>query len=313
MGFRPFKICSIGVVLGLLLTLPAFAATKPTFGGTRELDTSHALAQGLVGCWIFNENSGTTANDSSGNNHYGIITGAQWLSGPRYGSILSFDASGDYMDVNGNVWTQSGSLLIRVKIDTSADGQTLLQETAAGYVDCVISTSTDDLNIQFYDTAFRLVVVDWDTILQATWVDMLITWDTTALTVYIDGTYYKSTPFAGLHANATGIVFCSDRNHVDEADCNISFAMQYNRALSPSEITSLYNDPFQMFPEPEEEEEGEARRATDSITDLPIKSATVTLYTASGMFYTGRPQPNPCQTDADGYYTLEADPGMYYI
>ena len=63
---------------------------------------SHAADPGLVGCWTFDEGSGTTAYDSSGNGNDGTLVLADnavsdaWVSG-KYGSALSFDGVDDYV------------------------------------------------------------------------------------------------------------------------------------------------------------------------------------------------------------------------
>ncbi|MBA3043924.1 hypothetical protein FP804_02165, partial [archaeon] len=53
--------------------------------------------EGLVACWYFDENNGTTAYDSSGNGNDGTIYGATWTDGIN-GSALSFDEVDDYVD-----------------------------------------------------------------------------------------------------------------------------------------------------------------------------------------------------------------------
>ena len=66
----------------------------------------------LVGYWNFDENAGTTANDTSGFGNTGTINGATWVPGVS-GSALSFDGSNDYVNVlnsasiNVNTWTVS--------------------------------------------------------------------------------------------------------------------------------------------------------------------------------------------------------------
>ena len=66
----------------------------------------------LVGSWSFDENIGTTANDSSGYNNTGTVYGATWVQG-KYGSALSFDGIDDYVNVsnsssiNLSTWTVS--------------------------------------------------------------------------------------------------------------------------------------------------------------------------------------------------------------
>ena len=42
---------------------------------------------GLVGHWKLDEGSGTTAQDSSGNNYHGTITGAEWVTGQLGGAL----------------------------------------------------------------------------------------------------------------------------------------------------------------------------------------------------------------------------------
>ena len=52
----------------------------------------------LVAHWRFDETSGTTAFDASGNGHDGTIMGdPQWVPG-KLGGALEFDGSGDYVD-----------------------------------------------------------------------------------------------------------------------------------------------------------------------------------------------------------------------
>jgi len=49
------------------------------------------ITTGLVGHWKFDEVSGTTATDSSGNNNAGTLTnGPTWTAG-KIGGALSFD------------------------------------------------------------------------------------------------------------------------------------------------------------------------------------------------------------------------------
>jgi len=53
----------------------------------------------LAGWWKFDEGSGTTANDSSGNENHGTFNGdPQWVNG-KFGKALKFDGSSDYLDV----------------------------------------------------------------------------------------------------------------------------------------------------------------------------------------------------------------------
>jgi hypothetical protein len=74
---------------------------------------------GLVAAYGFNEGSGTTLPDVSGNNRNGTITGATWVAAGKYGQALNFDGNdlvnfGD-LDLNGSFtvmgWLQTRSIL----------------------------------------------------------------------------------------------------------------------------------------------------------------------------------------------------------
>ena len=63
---------------------------------TRYINTA-----GLVASWQFDEGTGDTANDSSGNNHTGILTGmdhSDWVVG-QFGSALDFDGIDDHVAI----------------------------------------------------------------------------------------------------------------------------------------------------------------------------------------------------------------------
>jgi hypothetical protein len=65
----------------------------------RVSSLSYAPVSGLVAWWEFNEGSGTTALDSSGNGNHGtIFNGATYVPGVS-GTALQFDGADDYVEV----------------------------------------------------------------------------------------------------------------------------------------------------------------------------------------------------------------------
>ncbi|MBC8185657.1 T9SS type A sorting domain-containing protein, partial [candidate division KSB1 bacterium] len=53
-----------------------------------------------VGLWHFNEGSGTTASDASGNGNDGQIIGASWTTQGKFSNALSFDGNDDRVQIN---------------------------------------------------------------------------------------------------------------------------------------------------------------------------------------------------------------------
>ncbi len=84
---------------GLLLidAIRLYAKASETISGVMPDDA------GLVGHWMFDESSGTTATDSSGNNNHGDIMGdAHWVAAGKVGGALAFDGVDDIVVVSQN-------------------------------------------------------------------------------------------------------------------------------------------------------------------------------------------------------------------
>lgn len=65
----------------------------------------------LMAHWNFDETSGSTAADHSGNNNHGTLFGHAHFSGGRHGNAVRFDGSHDYVRANN-----SASLSVRSQI-----------------------------------------------------------------------------------------------------------------------------------------------------------------------------------------------------
>ncbi|MEM3616535.1 MAG: LamG domain-containing protein [Candidatus Bathyarchaeia archaeon] len=84
---------------------------------------------GLVGYWSFDEGTGTTAYDSSGNNNHGTIYGATWTNG-KIGNALQFDGIDDYVFIENSPSlqvSQSITITAWTKVEeTTGDHQIIL-------------------------------------------------------------------------------------------------------------------------------------------------------------------------------------------
>jgi len=108
----------------LIITMVVFTGTGVVLGlngyfggGVDSADTT----RGLVGYWAFEEGSGTTANDSSGNGNDGTLTSmdppTDWVSGKAgNGGALDFDGTNDHVSVGtmGDLGSLLGSQSVSV-------------------------------------------------------------------------------------------------------------------------------------------------------------------------------------------------------
>jgi len=116
----------LALILGLVLTgcsLLSNISQVPATGqsGITYL-TKNGLFSNIVGLWHFDEVSGTTAYDSSGNSNDGTFMGdPSWTSG-KFGNALSFDGDGDYVLLpNSNTILNTNTFTIETWFKTSVN------------------------------------------------------------------------------------------------------------------------------------------------------------------------------------------------
>src|SRR5438445_3005298 len=62
--------------------------------------TTPATIPGRVATYAFNEGTGTTVTDASGNGHTGTLVNATWTTAGKYGNALSFNGTNARVDIN---------------------------------------------------------------------------------------------------------------------------------------------------------------------------------------------------------------------
>ena len=214
--------------------------------------SSPALAQsgapGLVAAFGFDEGTGTTVKDSSGNNLNGTIVGATWTTTGMYGNALSFNGTSSYVDLGSPSALQlTGSMTIEAWVKVAAnpadDGQIVSKSNGSGWQ---LKTSPDTGPHTFGIS----VSVNSTTKAQrySTTVPALNTWYHIA-GVYDDAALTLSTYVNGVLDNGTlrGTVPASQLNQTANVNIGrrtggfyfngvIDEVRIYNRALSQAEI-----------------------------------------------------------------------------
>jgi len=226
---------------------------KPPFGA--RLKPDHPLNQGLVGCWLFNEDGGNTAFDLSKNQNHGTLTGgAYWAIGEKSESVLSFDVD-DYVDCGASTSSQpttTGSVAVWFKSDLLNRNQVLVSD--ANY-----TIDRNGFTVSTYEYSFsRFELADAGgyqlysgtrAMVANTWNFIVAVWDGTNGKLYlnagIDTEYTQQhTPTNGVYNTRIGRDSGAD---VQGTKGEISSVSIYDRALSVDEIRHLYSDPYSRF------------------------------------------------------------------
>ncbi len=219
---------------------------------------STAAPSGAVAAYGFEEGSGSSAGDSSGNGNAGILNGATWTTAGKYGRGLSFNGSTNYVDLgNPAALRITGSMTWSAWIMATAapadDGQ-IVAKSGGGAEGWQFKTSPDtgphtfgvavsadgSSNTQRYSNTVRAL---------GTWYYVAGVYDATARTlhVYVNGALDDGV----LAGTVPGSQFDSSQN-VNIGRRSGGFYFQgtldelriYSRALSAAEIVTDMNTPI---------------------------------------------------------------------
>jgi len=234
-----------------------------------QLNKSHWASRGLVGCYLMNEGGGDKINDLSGNGNTGTkYSGTTWQGG-KFGPALNLAQRGyhnDGVDCGAGASLNVTDLTVLVWAKPSSSGSAVDGMLCTRYWPSagqrvwalqLLNHKTPTIWIGnsggggYVTQAQSDTDVDYDV------------WGQFAFTfkdgVGVNGLYHNGQPLPYDEAqtntslnqldNAKTVeIGCyADGSASSQFDGDIDHALIYNRALSQSEITQLYQNPFCMF------------------------------------------------------------------
>jgi hypothetical protein len=195
-----------------------------------------------VAAYGFDEGSGSTASDASGNGNTGSISGATWTTQGKYGSALSFNGVDNLVAISGSAslnvttgmtlegWinptaTQSGW---RTMMQRQPDSYFLNASTSAGPLrPGGGGTINGDVSMVTGPTASPV----------NSWTHLALTFEGTTLTLYVNGTAVATQPAIGtLQTNSNPLRIGGNVPYGEFFQGLIDEVRVYNRALSAAEI-----------------------------------------------------------------------------
>lgn len=227
---------------------------KPALG--TQINWSHPLARGLVGCWLLNEGGGDWVNDLSGNGNTGTITGATWTGG-QFGRCLSFDGD-DYVKIPPNILFGCTGIALIAWFNTAANGGILSGYSAAGQYAWKLDLAAGKVRFEIRTSDDNPILSGATTVTNSQWHMAAGVYNGTTIAVYVDGRL-DATPVAAsgaiLATYAAGAGFIGlDGYGIPPATHDsgyftgkIDIPACYKCAPTPSEIAQLYKEPFGML------------------------------------------------------------------
>ncbi len=228
------------------------AMQTATVAATAMATCNNASTTGLVGCWHFDEDGGTTTADSSGTGNTGTLnsTGASWTASGHSGSALQLNAAqSGYVSagVNGMPAAnapQSISLWLNVA-SVPGDNENALALTNDG--------SGSAIQMGFRSGKFATWQSGGGILVQASttagWHHYVYTYDGTpgaqgTHRLYVDGTPQASSTVAPQAAVPTRLNFGRWTGGTEYLTGALDEIRIYNRALNATEVQALDNAPL---------------------------------------------------------------------
>jgi len=197
-----------------------------------------------IGYWNFDENTGTTAIDRSGNGNNGTITNAIWSPG-KYGEALDCDGSGDYVSIaDSNSLDLTNSLTISGWIYPTAlqaNGTILTKSAWAYYTEL---HSDGKLLVYLTGTTSPGYHSSNSAIPMNAWTHFSWTYDGANVKIYINGQLDRTIADTGNISVTTGGVRIGSLNGLAsgyEFKGKIDEINIYNYARTPAQVAYDYN------------------------------------------------------------------------
>ncbi|QQS44626.1 hypothetical protein IPM65_03440 [Candidatus Roizmanbacteria bacterium] len=211
------------------------------------------LSEGLVGYWKMDETTGTTgpswtAVDSSGNGNNGTGVGDAGPGVGKYGNGGNFDGTGDEIAIGDNTSLRPNRLTISFWANTSSlasnDQKTITKGATSSQETYIVGPYFGTWRFVLRDTSYSIYALSAGSgITTSTWEHVTATYDGDYMRIYLNGELSNSVQIGDkdLSQSTTnlgigGPVDTTSYNYSGEVD----EVRIYNRALSSSEIKTLY-------------------------------------------------------------------------
>lgn len=270
-----FSVLLVGVILSISLTLLTIFLSKVKVSGdirrsvpalyAADSGLEHCLytnridpvPQGLISYWKFDEGSGNTAFDSSGNGWHGTLEGPNWNNGGCYrSSCLQFDGNNDSVNI-GTAWDVTNtdfSIAFWIKLDDFDDWGTILGKLSswtAGNTRFTLAVDDNDREVNFgsYLDDPDIFTVE---IPIGVWSHYVVTnnVDESARTIYYSGVTESVVSDMVLDSatNAPTRIGGAGNGDLYNLDGALDDIRVYNRTLTPQEASKIYN--WTVLPRP---------------------------------------------------------------
>jgi len=206
-------------------------------------NTASVNTSGLVGYWRFEEGSGTTASDSSGNGNSGTLYNSPIWTNGYFGNALGFDGVDDYVNLPSTVQltNQSFTIMSWMKPSSLTGNYQMFGPTQWNAVGIGLVAGSNQIFCQFNTGGLN---IQSSAIVPNTnqWYHVVCSfdWSTSLLSIYVNGTRINSWTATNPSFNWNNFYIGSQGPDGNLFNGTIDEVQVWNRALTASEIYEMY-------------------------------------------------------------------------
>ena len=229
--------------------------TNPYPASRLTVDTANSLANGLVGFWPLTDGgSSTTAKDITVNANDGTQSGGVSWASTTIGTAASFDGVNDRFSVSSFQGSSSGSVSFWAKTGLSGTISYAAFVSHGGdnagvfEIGNYSTTTTLRWRLNFTGIADSGIAKLSGTISTTDWAFYTLAWDSTNWSGYVDGVQLFSEAHGLTAASITKDLYFATRRTTQTSGHMPGYIQNvriYNRALSATEVATLYNRPWE--------------------------------------------------------------------
>jgi chitodextrinase len=253
---------------------PRGFALLALIGATVLAAISPASAQtsGLVAAYAFDEGSGTTAVDSSGNNNTGTIDGAAWTTAGRFGNALVFNGSARVTVGDAASLQPTTGMTLEAWVNPSAVTSVWRDVIYKGNDNYFLEATSTNGGAPGAGGTFG-EVYGAAPLPANTWTHLAVTYDMATLRLYVNGVEVSSVARTESLATSTyPLEIGGDSIYGQYFEGMIDEVRVYSVALSQAQIQADMNTPVGGAPA-----DTQAPTAPASLTATPVGSSSINL------------------------------------
>ena len=203
---------------------------------------------GLVAAYGFNEGSGATVADGSGNGNTGTLSGATWTTSGKYGNGLVFNGGSLVKVPDSRSLDLTNAMTVEAwvypTIKASGWSTAIMKEQSGEFCYVLYAGSpANQPNAYVYINGEQGFAGPSGLAVNA-WSHLTATYDGTTLRLYVNGVLASTTAVSGAMAASSGVLRLGGNSVWGEWFSGLIDEVRvYNRALSQSEIQTDVNKP----------------------------------------------------------------------